>query len=86
MREEICSLLLSRPSRGAWIEMVWYTERGIFYWSRPSRGAWIEIKYCPLYFPRGKMSRPSRGAWIEILRGREYPPRSSVAPLAGRVD
>ena len=34
---------LSRPSRGAWIEMSTFLNSYLNYLSRPSRGAWIEI-------------------------------------------
>ena len=40
----ICTLLLSRPARGAWVEInkgLIYSNMGIG--SRPARGAWVEI-------------------------------------------
>ena len=45
MCEEICSLLLSRPSRGAWIEIKRWAYYTHAHRSRPSRGAWIEILF-----------------------------------------
>ena len=57
----------SRPSRGAWIEIVkrcLALER--FSVSRPSRGAWIEMNEDTKYNSTETKSRPSRGAWIEI--------------------
>ena len=40
----ICTLLLSRPARGAWVEISSdiSTKRECL-WSRPARGAWVEI-------------------------------------------
>ena len=44
MCKEICSLLLSRPARGAWIEIPKeYQDHLCRGASRPARGAWIEI-------------------------------------------
>ena len=43
MCKEICSLLLSRPSRGAWIEIEFQGIMPVRGKSRPSRGAWIEM-------------------------------------------
>ena len=58
----------SRPSRGAWIEIV--QDRGLCVGeeSRPSRGAWIEIPIELLSLSFTAASRPSRGAWIEIKK------------------
>ena len=48
MCEEICSLLLSRPSRGAWIEIIKDVQEFVkSRESRPSRGAWIEMPALP---------------------------------------
>ena len=66
MCKEICSLLLSRPSRGAWIEIILAANTQIEAASRPSRGAWIEIYLISEQSNRQRRSRPSRGAWIEI--------------------
>ena len=67
MCKEICSLLLSRPSRGAWIEICISDERiRRTCQSRPSRGAWIEMEIgarCRFYH----FSRAPRGA-----RGLKY--------------
>ena len=39
----ICTLLLSRPARGAWVEiLILIDEIGVLQ-SRPARGAWVEI-------------------------------------------
>ena len=57
---------MSRPARGAWIEIRQQWFVGSVAMSRPARGAWIEIglEYIILYIAR---SRPARGAWIEIF-------------------
>ena len=53
-------VVVSPPSRGAWIEIVVFVGfiRGVK--SPPSRGAWIEIIYHGAK-PRKKASRPPRG-------------------------
>ena len=62
-----CTVLLSLPSRGAWIEIWWpATPADGGLGSLPSRGAWIEISQHSQTSP-GSMSLPSRGAWIEIV-------------------
>ena len=40
----ICTLLLSRPARGAWVEMVVCAHAASDMQSRPARGAWVEIR------------------------------------------
>ena len=39
----ICVLLLSRPARGAWIEIAVGAAAKAAQTSRPARGAWIEM-------------------------------------------
>ena len=39
-------LLMSRPARGAWIEIKAVTTSAGAERSRPARGAWIEIFQC----------------------------------------
>ena len=62
----ICTLLLSRPARGAWVEMYQHTEHNSAEESRPARGAWVEMmkNVSP---NQSIMSRPARGAWVEII-------------------
>ena len=76
----------SRPARGAWVEInkgLIYSNMGIGRAPQGARG---------LKFLRGvaltfvDASRPSRGAWIEMPTLVLLFARSSVAPLAGRVD
>ena len=60
-------LRLSRPARGAWVEMlVGFVFRAIWE-SRPARGAWVEILNA-LKLCISPASRPARGAWVEISR------------------
>ena len=40
---EECYIVLSPPSRGAWIEILWQGQQYLYDRSPPSRGAWIEI-------------------------------------------
>ena len=65
MQNIICAFLLSRPVRGAWIEIIGAGRNLAAYTSRPVRGAWIEIN-CLLYCSFLAQSRPVRGAWIEM--------------------
>ena len=39
----LLALRLSRPTRGAWIEIHQRFGQSIYFESRPTRGAWIEI-------------------------------------------
>ena len=59
-------VLLSRPARALWIEIV--TRMRMSYallGSRPARALWIEI--CPGYrWSSWSPSRPARALWIEI--------------------
>ena len=59
---------MSRPARGAWIEMAASPRscRGRSP-SRPARGAWIEIRRSHAASRAHASSRPARGAWIEML-------------------
>ena len=79
-------LILSRPARGAWIEMLTALTLGYkTETSRPARGAWIEI----FTVSRGKSpcaSRPARGAWIEMALVTAVSLDGTVAPRKGRVD
>ena len=59
-------VILSHPSRGAWIEIK---DGGVALksaQSHPSRGAWIEISRTRSGKTVTGESHPSRGAWIEI--------------------
>ena len=77
---------MSRPARGAWIEIQRRkVQKKISPKSRPARGAWIEMPIpvppCP-----GSTSRPARGAWIEIVKVHYRGIALRVAPRKGRVD
>ena len=39
----ICTLLLSRPARGAWVEIPVMVALATLPESRPARGAWVEM-------------------------------------------
>ena len=39
----ICTLLLSRPAMGAWVEIPSRVFAGIGEKSRPAMGAWVEM-------------------------------------------
>ena len=74
----------SPPSRGAWIEIKYWTALAMTSSSPPSRGAWIEIGAIP-HRPQCGWSPPSRGAWIEIMKCLLIEVLYAVAPLAGGV-
>ena len=57
---------MSRPIRGAWIEMIRSVIDTPKEPSRPIRGAWIEIGMVA-GIPQITGSRPIRGAWIEMI-------------------
>ena len=67
----ICTLLLSRPARGAWVEIRGIVLKSRLEWSRPARGAWVEISFAR-WFCSPWPSRPARGAWVEINKGFIY--------------
>ena len=56
---------VSRPARGAWVEIPPYLLHAPTYQSRPARGAWVEIAIFAS-FAAISWSRPARGAWVEI--------------------
>ena len=56
---------MSRPTRGAWIEITRSRKASKMSGSRPTRGAWIEIVSLRDRTDT-QLSRPTRGAWIEI--------------------
>ena len=84
--ENVVESIVSRPARGAWIEI---TAAGVTVAvalvSRPARGAWIEIAIWSAQAGLS-VSRPARGAWIEIGGVRERRGIPGVAPREGRVD
>ena len=56
----ICTLLQSRPARGAWVEiLILIDEIGVLQ-SRPARGAWVEIKALTCFTDLG-MVAPRKG-------------------------
>ncbi len=59
-------LLMSRPARGAWVEIYIIRYEMELKLSRPARGAWVEIEKIPVTV-KVEVSRPARGAWIETL-------------------
>ena len=80
-------VLLSPPSRGAWIEMLIFASTAtVGVKSPPSRGAWIEILSYSWNIFAVRPSPPSRGAWIEMPRRTPDDMACVVAPLAGGVD
>ena len=77
---------MSRPARGAWVEIEEVEELRAELQSRPARGAWVEISFLGASSRGVGMSRPARGAWVEILTALSLSLNSIiVAPRKGRV-
>ena len=76
--------LMSRPARGAWVEISMRIRESGIKASRPARGAWVEIPLLILTY-WVIWSRPARGAWVEIKRWAYYTHAHRVAPRKGRV-
>ena len=80
-------LVMSHPSRGAWIEIDKGKMTYQYNIGRTPRGV-RGLKF--ILWVGGhavRLSHPSRGAWIEIIRYMLRPSSAShVAPLAGCVD
>ena len=79
-------LLVSHPTRGAWIEMRDHEAAPHRQPSHPTRGAWIEMLLGFHLTEQSTLSHPTRGAWIEmlVLMWRISP--VTVAPHTGCVD
>ena len=58
---------MSRPARGAWVEIKKKSSTRKTIKSRPARGAWVEILRLVAAIAAEKKSRPARGAWVEII-------------------
>ena len=81
----ICTLLLSRPARGAWVEILILRMPSSLHRSRPARGAWVEMFQSDGQYYYPVESRPARGAWVEMECAGEAMHRDYVAPRKGRV-
>ena len=81
----ICTLLLSRPARGAWVEISTTISVSPSASCRAPQGA-RGLKFCDgeadIHAP---LSRPARGAWVEIFLVRDTYTLKTVAPRKGRV-
>ena len=51
---------MSRPARGAWVEIIEIFARYVYNQSRPARGAWVEISFA-LAAPRSETVAPRKG-------------------------
>ena len=77
---------MSRPARGAWIEIQFYGDIVAVCNRRAPQGA-RGLKFINQLKQEGiDTSRPARGAWIEIPVGSALVTAVSVAPRKGRVD
>ncbi|ERJ89290.1 hypothetical protein HMPREF1992_02301, partial [Selenomonas sp. oral taxon 892 str. F0426] len=84
-RPHIAWDVLSRPTRGAWIETEMQDEKRADEMSRLAWGAWIETDSV-LVANAANGSRPAWGAWIETDGAKINIDRIMVAPRMGRVD
>ena len=78
-------MTLSRPARGAWVEILLdqYLDKAMQ--SRAPQGA-RGLKYVLIGLGAVRpLSRPARGAWVEMLMAAIRLVLSSVAPRKGRV-
>ena len=75
---------MSRPARGAWVEILSQIEWLVMPESRPARGAWVEIDWSDAQKLQLK-SRPARGAWVEMGIRDTWIFSPFVAPRKGRV-
>ena len=66
----VCSEIMSHPSRGAWIEMLLKSPSRTSFMSHPSRGAWIEICGCTVSadMKKGRTPHGVRGLKYDVLR------------------
>ena len=77
---------MSRPARGAWIEMLIRSRIASNMYGRAPHGArGLKSKRYTFYVSQ-PMSRPARGAWIEIMNMLADCSMYHVAPRTGRVD
>ena len=78
---------MSRPARGAWIEILRILLLSILIKSRAPHGARGLKFYLIRGSERTRQSRPARGAWIEIIGLTVIRVITKhVAPRTGRVD
>ena len=79
-------VLVSPPSRGAWIEIFYHFSRSGVRPGRPPRGG-RGLKYVlPDDLRPSPASPPSRGAWIEMSTTPPMKLARASPPLAGGVD
>ena len=63
----ICTLLLSRPARGAWVEiLILIDEIGVLHCRAPQGARGLKYNNIKTKVNAAK-SRPARGAWVEIF-------------------
>ena len=76
----------SRPTRGAWIEIMLGLQLFADAGSRAPHGARGLKSESAKQTELAMLSRPTRGAWIEMLSSGILIFTGSVAPHTGRVD
>ena len=78
----ICTLLLSRPARGAWVEIIIYHLHPKGHGRAPqgARGLKFLIQLVLLL---SLSSRPARGAWVEINKHAENNSTKASRPARG---
>ena len=76
---------VSRPARGAWVEikaLTCFTDLGMGRAPQGARGLKSSLHLRPI---RQRQSRPARGAWVEIFQYGQCSQAFFVAPRKGRV-
>ena len=82
----ICTLLLSRPARGAWVEIsLEASPAPEDPASRPARGAWVEIPYPPPLDSRSFRRAPQGARGLKLIVILSLCHLKLVAPRKGRV-
>ena len=82
----LLSILLSRPARGGWIEIILNAVKSELVSSRPARGGWIEISI-KIHDFSGKCSPAPHGAGgLKSDAPISVSSTSDVPPRTGRVD
>ena len=77
---------MSRPARGAWIEIEANEKAKAAQRSRPARGAWIEIGRHVMKKLIHKRRAPHGARGLKLVEGLGEGEQDIVAPRTGRVD
>ena len=79
----ICTLLLSRPARGAWVEIISYVPAVNGRLSRPARGAWVEMFFGFGTFGNFVRRAPQGARGLKFCVGAPAPSVTGSRPARG---